>query len=1023
MNRLNSIDELRALKERVRRAPERLLPTLSLCNTGCRALGSVPVQEALERAFRERRLEGRLRLQLTGCHGFCEAGPLLVVRPEGILYVRVKPEDVGEILDATLAGQVVERLLYQDPATGQRYRLEQDVPFYKHQTRVVFRNCGRIDPESIEDYLAADGYEALAKALGGMTPEQVIAEVAASGLRGRGGAGFPTGRKWMLCREAKGEPKYLICNADEGDPGAFMDRGVCEGDPHAIIEGMLLGAYAIGCSHGYVYCRAEYPIAIVNLTKAIGDAEALGLLGDGILGTDFSFHLKIKQGAGAFVCGEETALIASIEGRRGMPRTRPPFPAQAGLFGKPTNINNVETFACVPPIISRGAAFFASMGTEKSKGTKVFALAGKVKNTGLVEIPMGATLRQIVFDIGGGISKGRKFKAAQMGGPSGGCIPAQYLDLPIDYDSLQEVGAIMGSGGLIVVDEDTCMVELARYFLDFVQNESCGKCVPCRVGTRRMLEILTRITRGEGREGDVELLATIAETVKAGSLCGLGQTAPNPVLSTIRYFRDEYDAHIREHRCPAAQCRALVRAPCSHACPAGVNVPEYVALIAQGRPVEAIDLIRRRNPFPSVCGRVCDCPCEGKCRRGDIDESVSIRALKRFAADVEVRERATPPPKVKKRGGKVAVVGAGPAGLTCAYFLARMGRSATVFDSLPVAGGMLAVGIPAYRLPREVLKSEIDYICQSGVTLRLRHRVESLAGLLSGGYDAVFLGVGAHKGRGLGLPGEEGEGVWDAVAFLREFSLGQKIPPLGRVGIVGGGNAAVDSARTALRLGAGSVSLLYRRTREEMPAYQEEVEEALEEGVKLSVLVAPTGIVRSNGRVEAVECVRMELGTADQQGRRRPVAVAGSEHRIALDTLILAVSQEPDFSMFEGEMPTMTRWGTLVVDPVTMRTSMDRVWAGGDCVTGAATVIQAIGAGQKAAAAIDRFLGGKGELPVDEGITDYAAKSRRVGKRPKPRVLSPAKRRRGFGEIVTAITPAQACREARRCLRCDLEEH
>ncbi len=1024
MERLSSIAALLDFKARLRSSRRLDRPTLTLCyTTGCRALGGTPVHAAVEQEIARRGIQDKVGFQRTGCRGFCEAGPLLAVRPAGILYVRVKAEDVPEIIERTaLKGEVVERLLYVDPKTGKPIVHEDQVPFYKHQTRLVLRHCGHMDPERIEDYLALDGYEALAKVLGEMTPEQVIAEVTASGLRGRGGAGFPTGRKWQLCRASAGDTKYLICNADEGDPGAFMDRSVCEGDPHAVIEGMLIAAYAIGCTQGYIYVRAEYPIAVVHLTEAISSAEALGLLGDNILGTGFSFHLKIKQGAGAFVCGEETALIASIEGRRGMPRSRPPFPAQAGLFGKPTNINNVETLACVPVIINRGAAFFASMGTEKSKGTKIFALAGKVKNTGLVEVPMGATLRQIIYDIGGGILRDRKFKAAQTGGPSGGCIPAQFLDLPIDYDSLQAVGTIMGSGGLIVLDDATCMVELARFFLDFVENESCGKCVPCRVGTRRMLEILTRITRGEGREGDVELLAEIAETVKAGSLCGLGQTAPNPVLSTIRYFRGEYDAHIRERRCPAAQCQALMRATCSHTCPAGVNVPEYVALIAQQRPVEAVELIRKRNPFASVCGRVCDCPCEAKCRRGDVDEAVSIRALKRFAADVEARERAAPPPKPKRVGGKVAIVGAGPAGLTCGYFLALMGRSVTVFDSLPVAGGMLAVGIPAYRLPRDVLEREIDYIRQCGVKLRLRHPINSVESLLAGGYDAVFLATGAHKGRGLGLPGEEGEGVYDAAAFLRQFALGQRIPPLGRVAVVGGGNAAIDSARTAIRLGASAVAILYRRSREEMPAFHEEVEEALEEGVDLRLLVAPTAILRSNGAVTGVECVRMELGTADEQGRRRPVAVPGSEHHIEADTIILAVSQEPDFSCFTGAMPKLSRWGTLVVDPVTMKTSMERVWAGGDCVTGAATVIQAIGAGQKAAMSIDKAFGGQGRLPTDEGVTNWRSGRQTTGRRPKPRVLPPQKRRKNFDEIVTALSPAQACREARRCLRCDLEE-
>jgi len=581
MKRLQSIPELWALKERVRQQPARAKLTLSLCyTTGCLALGSAPVFEALEAELTRHGLTDKVEFKRTGCRGFCEAGPILSVLPENILYVRVKPEDAAEIVEKTvLNGEVVERLLYLDSQTAERAIHEYDVPFYKHQTRLVLRHSGSMNPQNIEDYLALDGYEALAKALGEMTPQQVIDEVLASGLRGRGGAGFPTGRKWQFCRDAAGDEKYLVCNADEGDPGAFMDRSLCEGDPHAIVEGMLIAAYAIGATQGYIYVRAEYPIAVQHLTKAIADAEALGLLGDGILGTDFSLHLKVKQGAGAFVCGEETALIASIEGRRGMPRTRPPFPAHSGLFGKPTNINNVETLANVPLIISRGAEAYAAVGTESSKGTKVFALAGKVRTTGLVEIPMGATLRQVVFDIGGGVPEGREFKAAQMGGPSGGCVPAEHLDLPVDYDSLQEVGAIMGSGGLVVLDDQTCMVELARYFLKFTQSESCGKCVPCRVGTRRMLEILTRITRGYGKDGDVETLKELGQSVKAASLCGLGQTAPNPVLSTIRYFRDEYDAHIRDKRCPAHACRDLVTysidpekciacGKCRRACPA-----------------------------------------------------------------------------------------------------------------------------------------------------------------------------------------------------------------------------------------------------------------------------------------------------------------------------------------------------------------------------------------------------------------------------------------------------------------------
>ena len=558
MGRIKSTEDLFALKERLRSAPERQLPCISLCDTGCRALGSAPVREALIEEIEKRGLADRVRLQTTGCHGFCERGPVLVIRPQGIFYGRVTPEDVPEILEKTiLKGEIIERLLYRDPVSRQRCVKEEEVPFYKRQMRVVLRHNGVVDPQRIDDYLALDGYEALAKTLGSLTPDEVIEEVTESGLRGRGGAGFPTGVKWRFCRDAEGSPKYVICNADEGDPGAFMDRGVCEGDPHAVLEGMLIGAHAIGATEGYIYVRAEYPIAVEYLTLAIEQAEACGLLGDNILGTDFSFHVRIKAGAGAFVCGEETALIASIEGYRGMPRPRPPFPAQSGLFGKPTNINNVETWANIPVIINRGAVWFASIGTEKSKGTKIFALAGKVQNTGLVEVPMGATLREIVFEIGGGVPRRRKFKAAQMGGPSGGCVPEEFLDMPIDFDTVAQVGAIMGSGGMVVMDDTTCMVEVARYFTEFVQNESCGKCVPCRIGTRRMLETLTRITEGRGQASDLEDLADIGETVQVASLCGLGKTAPNPTLSTLRHFRDEYETHVADRKCRAGICKEL----------------------------------------------------------------------------------------------------------------------------------------------------------------------------------------------------------------------------------------------------------------------------------------------------------------------------------------------------------------------------------------------------------------------------------------------------------------------------------
>lgn len=535
--------------------------------TGCKSAGSKEVQLAFSRAIEAKGLSDEVMVVETGCHGFCEHGPLVIVYPEGTFYCRVKAEDAEEIVESHLfKGRIIERLLYHEPLTHESIPNYSEINFYKKQHRLVLANCGAINPEQIEEYIAVGGYEALAKAVTTMSPEDVIEEVKKSGLRGRGGGGFPTGMKWQFAKASVSDKKYVICNADEGDPGAFMDRSVLEGDPHKILEGMAICGYAIGADEGYIYVRAEYPLAIKRLRIAIEQAEAMGLLGDNIFGSGFSFKLHIKEGAGAFVCGEETALMASIEGKRGMPRPRPPFPAVAGLWGKPTNINNVETFGNVTSIITNGADWYAGFGTEKSKGTKVFALTGKINNTGLAEVPMGITMREIIYDIGGGITGGKKFKAVQIGGPSGGCLPESMLDLSIDYDSLTAAGAMMGSGGLVVMDEDTCMVDVAKFFLNFTQSESCGKCTPCREGTKRMLEILTRITEGQGREGDIELLEELARNIKETALCGLGQTAPNPVLSTLKYFRHEYEAHIKEKRCPAGACEKLANYEITDAC-------------------------------------------------------------------------------------------------------------------------------------------------------------------------------------------------------------------------------------------------------------------------------------------------------------------------------------------------------------------------------------------------------------------------------------------------------------------------
>lgn len=550
--------------------------------TGCKSAGSKDVQLAFSRAIEAKGLSDEVMVVETGCHGFCEHGPLVIVYPEGTFYCQVKAEDVEEIVESHLfKGRIVERLLYHEPLTHESIPNYSEINFYKKQHRLVLENCGAINPEQIEEYIAVGGYEALAKAVTTMSPEDVIEEIKKSGLRGRGGGGFPTGMKWQFAKASVSDKKYVICNADEGDPGAFMDRSVLEGDPHKILEGMAVCGYAIGADEGYIYVRAEYPLAIKRLRIAIEQAEAMGLLGENIFGSGFSFKLHIKEGAGAFVCGEETALMASIEGKRGMPRPRPPFPAVAGLWGKPTNINNVETFGNVAAIITNGADWYAGFGTEKSKGTKVFALTGKINNTGLAEVPMGITMREIIYDIGGGINGGKKFKAVQIGGPSGGCLPESMLDLSIDYDSLTAAGAMMGSGGLVVMDEDTCMVDVAKFFLNFTQSESCGKCTPCREGTKRMLEVLTRITEGQGREGDIELLEELARNIKETALCGLGQTAPNPVLSTLKYFRHEYEAHIKEKRCPAGACEKLANYEITDAC-------KGCGLCARQCPVNAI---------------------------------------------------------------------------------------------------------------------------------------------------------------------------------------------------------------------------------------------------------------------------------------------------------------------------------------------------------------------------------------------------------------------------------------------------
>ncbi|MBN1675154.1 MAG: FAD-dependent oxidoreductase [Kiritimatiellae bacterium] len=999
---------------------------------GCMASGALDVKKAFARELRKRKAENRAVVFETGCLGPCALGPVIAVYPEGVLYERVTAADVSEIVTSHLkAGKVVERLLHKNAATGAPVPALADIPFLAKQMKIVLRNCGLIDPLDIEEYIARDGYAALARVLRDSSPEAVIDLLKRSGLRGRGGAGFPTWLKWSLTRKAAGSEKFVLCNGDEGDPGAFMDRSVLEGDPHSVIEAMCIAAHAIGASKGFVYVRAEYPLAVERLGKAIEDARQRGLLGENILGMGLSFDLEIRMGSGAFVCGEETALMTSIEGHRGEPRPRPPFPANKGLWGKPSALNNVETYAAIPAIVLNGAEWYAAYGTEKSKGTKVFALAGAVNVTGLVEIPIGTPLGDIIYDIGGGIPDGKAFKAAQIGGPSGGCIPKEHLNVPVDYESLTELGAIMGSGGLIVMDEDTCMVDVARYFLDFVQDESCGKCVPCRVGTKRMLEILERICAGKGEEGDIERLEVLGRQIKDTALCGLGQTAPNPVLSTIRHFRDEYVAHIRDKRCPAGVCPALVRAPCQNACPAGVNVPGFVSLLAEKRYPEALRLHRERNPFAAICASVCFHPCEQKCRRASLDEPLAIRAVKRFMVGTERKPtpaQSQPDPQNAKR--RVAIVGAGPAGLSCAYFLARLGYRPTVFEAEKRVGGMLVQAIPAYRLPRDTLEREVRMIRDMGVEFRTGKKLGrdfTLKDLRRKGYQAVFLGVGAPRGIRLGIPGEDAKGVTDGIEFLHAYNIEGAARVGRRVAVIGGGNVAVDVARTAVRLGAEEVTVFYRRTREEMPAYEEEIREAAREGVKFEFLVAPREILAERGRVRALRLCRMALGAFDRSGRRRPEENCGDAYTVEVDQIVAAIGQGPDNGAWtNGLKLKVSERGWIQTDPVTRRTSADWIFAGGDAVSGPASVVEAIADGEKAAVGIDTFLSGashafwRREQEVDTAF-DPNADPVPYG-RAAVTNLPVQRRKLNFEEVEQAWNAKTALREAARCLRCDYRE-
>ena len=1001
--------------------------TVKICSgLGGVMSGSNKVIDAFNHVIEEKKLNAQVKTKVhkVGCLGLCAKDVLVDVFMNGdkYTYQHVKPEMVAEIVDKHfIGGTPVKRWLVDEDYDA----------FHKHQTKILLKHLGHIDPESIDAYLAIGGYEAAKKAMD-TDPEDVIEMVKQSGLRGRGGAGFPTGFKWESCRRSESDVKYILCNADEGDPGAFMDRAILEGNPHSVLEGMIIGAYAIGGTHGYVYVRAEYPLAVERLNIALDQARKKRFLGERIFGKDFHFDIKVFLGAGAFVCGEETALMASIEDKAGEPKLKYVFPTEKGLWDKPSNLNNVESWANIPSIIKEGADWYIDHGTAESKGTKLFSLAGKINNTGLIEVPMGLPLRKIIYDIGGGIPDRKQLKAVQMGGPSGGCIPADLIDVPVDYENITKVGSIIGSGGMIVLDEESCMVDVAKYFISFCADESCGQCTPCREGVKVMERILTDITEGKGREEHLQELEELCESIIDTSLCGLGKTAPNPVKSTLRYFRDEYLSHIHDKHCPAGVCNQLVPVNCQVACPAGIDVPSYVALIAHGRFDEAVEVIREDNPFPWVCGLVCPAPCELTCQRRTVDTPISIRTLKASASKYTIEESGHYAKAIKtRRDEKVAVIGSGPAGLSAAYYLALEGYAITVFEALAKAGGMLRVGIPPHRLPRETLDQEIDNISSLGVEIKTGTPLGpdlTLDDLFGQGYSAVYLGIGAHKPVRLGIKGEGADGVMQGVTYLKRLNSNEPLPEAKKVVVIGGGNVAIDVARSAVRKRAEEVTILYRRTRREMPAYESEIEEALDEGIKIAYLAAPEEILVSDSKVVGLRCLKVKLSKEDVSGRRRPVPILGSQYEIEADLICPAIGQVSDLTCLKQVKDLeLSKWGRIKVDNETFATSRPGVYAGGDAVTGPATVVEAIGSGKRAAFFIDAYIRGVKEPKAPELIRrrnvarfETSAKKLEALKRPEMPLLSMNKRKTTFEQVELGLVKKVARDEAKRCLRCDL---
>ena len=1028
----------------------KLVPQIPRVAIGMGTCGRGNGAEGLYHAFADalERNGDNLVLAPVGCFGACFQEPLVSVRLPGnplVLLRKVQANDAARLLHDITKGNLTPDLIYckieeWDHITGHvRYGTGypevpswNEVAFFKGQKKIVLRNCGIINPDDIEEYIAVGGYQALYKVLIDANPANVIEQIKASKLRGRGGAGFSTGNKWEFLAKAKTEPKYIICNADEGDPGAYMNRNEIESDPHSLLEGMIIGGYVMGATEGIVYVRAEYPLAVHRLNHAIEQAREYGLLGENILGRGFKFDIELVEGAGAFVCGEETALIASLEGEAGRPRPRPPFPAQKGLWGNPTNINNVETWYNIAPIVMRGPAWFTETGSAKSSGTKVFSLVGKVRNTGLVEMPLGTPLKTFIYDIGEGDAAGRQVKAIQTGGPSGGCIPQDMFDTPVDYENLGQLGSIMGSGGMVVMDEDNCMVDVARYFIEFTHSESCGKCIPCRVGLNKCLRILNRVTEGAGTAHHLEILDELSRYIRDCSLCGLGQTAPNPVLTTLRHFRNEFEDHILAHRCSAGVCEELALSPCENSCPLHMNIPRFLQLYKENRLEEAFLSVILDNPLPASTGRVCQHPCDSRCRRQTLDQAVNMREVHRFIADsilssdkFEPIVREIVSRKLEATGRKIAVVGAGPAGLTAAFYLAMLGHDVTVFDSKSEAGGMLRFALPEYRLPKAILRREIELIERLGVkfTFNTRVGVDLALNDLDDRFDMIFLSIGTWKESWVYQSGTELKGVYPALNFLEAVAAGEDVNLGKRVAIIGGGNAAIDSARTSLRKGC-EVTVFYRRERKDMPAIEEETRAAKDEGAKFVFLAAPHRIIGdSKGNVRAIEVVKTRLGEYDSSGRRKPVPTDEIQ-RFDCDSVIFAIGETVDLDFCRASGLVLKENGTIDVNRFTLETSRLRFYAGGDLVTGASNVSNAMAYGKQAARSIDLQLTESDRWQSLAPQFEYQQtppEEPSANRRHSGQHLPAASRVRSQEEVVSGLNQEEALDETCRCLRCDVK--